>query len=102
MDFVLSEGAKSNEGMPGVIRVRSRNGGRSQIYAKVGGKARVMDNRWSATSLSNVVEMKVDLKGNLSMPLYISVYAESQLYFDLELIQEVNTTRSLPTPTIIP
>jgi hypothetical protein len=69
--------------MPGVIRVRSRNGGRSQVYAKVGGKARVLDNRWSATSLiysvSNVVEMKVDLTGNFSASLYISVYAENQL-----------------------
>jgi hypothetical protein len=75
MDFVLGEGALVNEGMPSVIRVRSRNGGRSQIYGKVGGKPRVMDTRWSASSLSNVVEMKVDFKGNFSMPLYISVYA---------------------------
>jgi D-alanyl-D-alanine carboxypeptidase len=88
--------------MPGVIRVRSRNGGRPQVYAKVGGKARVLDNRWSATSLSNVVEMKIDLTRNFSAPLYISVYAENQLYFDLELINEVNTTRLIPTPTNIP
>ena len=88
--------------MPGVIRVRSRNGGRSQVYAKVGGKARVLDNSWSATSLSNVIEMKVDLTGNFSASLYISVYAENQLYYDLELINEVITTRLIPTPTNIP
>jgi hypothetical protein len=88
--------------MPGVIRVRSRNGGRSQVYAKVGGKARVLDNRWSATSLSNVVEMKFDMTANFSMPLYISVYAENQLYYDLELIKEVNTTKLLPAPSNIP
>ena len=102
MDFVLTEEVILNKGIPGAIRLNSRNGGRSQIYAQVGGKARVTNNRWSATSLSKVVEMKIDSKSNFSIPLFISVYAENQLYFELELINDIDTTRLQPAPSNIP
>ena len=54
----------------------------------------------NATSLSNIVDLFIGSRQNSIDPFYISVYAESQLYFDLELIVN-NQTQSM-TPVIPP
>ena len=49
-----------------VIRVRSKNGGKAQIYAKIGGRARIGDWLWTAASLSNVDDLQINFPANSS------------------------------------
>lgn len=76
MDFMIKPGMNIGNEFD-MIRVKSRNGGRASLYAKVGSKARLGNSIVSASSLSNVVDLFLGSSFNSTEIIFFSIYAES-------------------------